>query len=109
MRQAMLAPIACAALIGLAGCGSSSSSSSSTQLERHHRPRRPQRTSTSSSSASSVKATTDAPVRLAVANAPVQSGVVQIAYHNIAINPDTLRVKVGTTIKWTNHDSVSTT
>jgi plastocyanin len=36
----------------------------------------------------------------------VQSGVVQIAYRNIAIEPDTVRVKVGSTIKWTNYDSV---
>jgi len=31
---------------------------------------------------------------------------VQIAYRNIAIDPDTVRVKVGSTIKWTNYDSV---
>jgi len=36
----------------------------------------------------------------------VQSGVVQIAYRNIAIAPDTLKVKVGSTIKWTNFDSI---
>ena len=30
----------------------------------------------------------------------------QIAYRNIAIAPDTLKVKVGSTIKWTNFDSV---
>jgi plastocyanin len=33
-----------------------------------------------------------------------QSGIVQIAYRNIAIAPDTVRVKVGSTIKWTNYD-----
>ena len=36
----------------------------------------------------------------------MQSGVVQIAYRNIAIDPDTLKVKVGSTIKWTNYDPV---
>jgi plastocyanin len=36
----------------------------------------------------------------------VQSGVVPIAYRNIAIAPDTVRVKVGSTLKWTNYDSV---
>jgi len=36
----------------------------------------------------------------------VHSGLVQIAYRNIAIAPDTLRVKVGSTIRWTNHDPV---
>ena len=37
---------------------------------------------------------------------PVKSGVVAIAYRNIAINPDTIRVKVGSTLKWTNYDPV---
>ena len=36
---------------------------------------------------------------------PVQSGVVNVAYRNIAIDPDTVRVKAGSTIKWTNYDS----
>ena len=40
------------------------------------------------------------------ASAPVQSGTVQIADRNIAIDPDTVKVKVGTTIKWTNYDPV---
>jgi plastocyanin len=35
---------------------------------------------------------------------PVQSGLVQIAYTNIAIDPDTVRAKVGSTVKWTNND-----
>ncbi|HTW41180.1 MAG TPA: plastocyanin/azurin family copper-binding protein [Solirubrobacteraceae bacterium] len=35
----------------------------------------------------------------------MQSGVVQIAYRNIAIDPDTVRVKLGATIKWTNYDA----
>jgi plastocyanin len=36
----------------------------------------------------------------------VHSGIVQIAYRNITIQPDTIRAKVGSTIKWTNYDSV---
>lgn len=39
-------------------------------------------------------------------SAPVQSGVVQVAYRNIAIDPDTLRVKAGSTVRWTNYDPV---
>jgi len=31
---------------------------------------------------------------------------VHVAYHNITIQPDTLKVKVGTTIRWTNYDSI---
>lgn len=37
---------------------------------------------------------------------PVHEGTMQIAYRNIAIDPDTVRVKVGTTVKWTNYDPV---
>lgn len=40
------------------------------------------------------------------ASAPVKSGTVEIAYRNIAIDPDTVKVKLGSTIKWTNYDSV---
>lgn len=39
-------------------------------------------------------------------SAPVKSGTVEIAYRNIAIDPDTVKVKVGSTIKWVNYDSV---
>jgi plastocyanin len=38
-------------------------------------------------------------------SAPVLAGVVQIAYRDIAIFPDTVRVELGSTIRWTNHDS----
>ena len=31
----------------------------------------------------------------------------QIAYRNIAINPDTVRVKVGSTLVWTDYDDVT--
>jgi plastocyanin len=40
------------------------------------------------------------------ASAPVKSGLVKISYHEIAIEPDTLKVKVGSTIEWTNEDPV---
>jgi plastocyanin len=36
----------------------------------------------------------------------VQSGTVKIKYHEITIEPDTLRVKAGSTIEWTNEDPV---
>jgi plastocyanin len=38
--------------------------------------------------------------------APVQSGLVNVAYRHITIAPDTLKVKVGSTIRWTNYDPV---
>ena len=37
---------------------------------------------------------------------PIRTGTVQVAYRNITIDPDTLRVKVGTTVRWTNFDPV---
>jgi plastocyanin len=40
------------------------------------------------------------------ANAPVQSGVVKIKYHLISIEPDTLKVKTGSTVEWVNEDNV---
>lgn len=33
-----------------------------------------------------------------------RGGVVQIEYRNYAINPDTVRVKAGSTVRWTNYD-----
>ena len=30
----------------------------------------------------------------------------QVAYRDITIHPDTLKVKVGSTVKWTNYDAI---
>jgi plastocyanin len=40
------------------------------------------------------------------ASAAVHDGVVQLAYRNIAIAPDTVRVRAGSTVRWTNYDAV---
>lgn len=32
------------------------------------------------------------------------SGIVQVEYREITISPDTIRVKAGSTVKWTNYD-----
>jgi plastocyanin len=37
---------------------------------------------------------------------PVLAGTAQIAYRNITVRPNTMRVKAGTTIRWTNYDEV---
>jgi plastocyanin len=98
MRRGPLLPlvIACSALLFAAGCGSSSSSSSAT-------------TSSTGTSASSGGLKTDTTPKYAApaSSAPVQSGTVQVAYRNIAIDPDTLKVKIGSTIKWTDFDDVT--
>ncbi|HYM46703.1 MAG TPA: plastocyanin/azurin family copper-binding protein [Solirubrobacteraceae bacterium] len=88
--------IACSALLFAAGCGSSSSSST------------PATTSSASGTSTSggLKPNTTPKYASPSSSSPVQSGLVQVAYRNIAIAPDTIRVKVGSTIKWTNYDSV---
>lgn len=95
--------LACSALLLAAGCGSSSSGSSSGSTAAT--------TASSTSTAgkpssSGLKANTTPKYASPSSSSPIQSGVVPIAYRNIAIDPDTLKVKVGSTIKWTNYDSV---
>jgi plastocyanin len=86
---------ACTALVVAAGCGSSSSSSTGTTA-----------TTAKHTSSEGLKPDTTPKYATPSSSEPVQSGVVQIAYRNIAIDPDTVRVKVGSTIKWTNYDPV---
>jgi plastocyanin len=105
MSTGLSTAIACTALAALAGCGSSSGSSSGTSAS----------TTSSASTANTVgagkpgsglKPSTTPKFATPPASAPVRSGTVQIAYRNIAIAPDTLRVKVGSTIRWKNFDTI---
>jgi plastocyanin len=98
IRGVTPAVIACSALLFAAGCGSSSSSTTSSTTAST--------TTSTSASSGGLKADTTPKYAAPAASAPVQSGTVQIAYHNIAIAPDTVKVKVGSTIKWTNQDAV---
>jgi plastocyanin len=96
MRRGLLSVvIACSALLFAAGCGSSSSSTTSST------------TASTSASSGGLKANTTPKYAAPAASAPTQSGTVQIAYRNIAINPDTIRVKVGSTLVWTDYDDVT--
>ncbi len=97
----------CACLAALAGCGSSSSSSGSSSTSSSSGAStspRPSTTASTHATTGSLKVVTTP--KFATATGPVRSGTVQVAYRNITIAPDTLRVKVGTTIKWTNYDNV---
>lgn len=94
--------IACCALLLAAGCGSSGSSGSSATTGSGST----KATTSSTPASGGLKPNTTPKYASPPPSAPVQSGVVQIAYRNIAIDPDTPRVKVGSTIKWTNYDSV---
>ncbi len=97
MRRGLSILIACSALVLAVGCGSSKSSTSSSSS---------QSAATPTSTSGELKTTATPKFVAPAASAPVQSGVVQVAYRDITIAPDTLRVKVGTTVRWTNYDAV---
>jgi plastocyanin len=103
MKTGIAALLASCALLVATGCGSSGESSSSAGTTATTTATA---TATTHTSGSSLKATTKPKYGVPSSSAPVQSGVVSIAYRNIAINPDTARVRVGSTIRWTNYDSV---
>ena len=90
--------LACTALAGAAGCGSSESKGTSTTS-----------TAKTSSTNTGVKGGLTVPGKINYAsppaNAPVQSGVITITYHEFAIEPDTLKAKVGSTLKWINNNA----
>lgn len=96
----------------MAGCGSSTTSNAGTAATSSTATGAPAATPSvstphaTSSPGGELKATTTPKFASPEPSAPVQSGVVEVAYRNIAIDPDTLRVKVHSTIKWTNYDSV---
>jgi plastocyanin len=98
MRKGFPVLIACSALVLATGCGSSNSSSSSSSSSSS--------TPKSTTASGGLKSDTTPKYASPEPSSPVQSGNVQIAYRNIAIDPDTVKVKVGSTIKWTNYDSV---
>jgi plastocyanin len=95
-RQSSVA-FACAAALIAAGCGSSKSSAITSATTA---------TSTTGTVKGGLVANGKINYASPPANAPVQSGLVKITYHEIAIEPDTLKVKVGSTIEWTNQDPV---
>ena len=88
MARGLPTLIACSALALLAGCGSSKSSPSTSSPSTLPR----------TTAAAGFKAPTAPKYGTPSSSAPVRSGSVQIAYRNITIQPDTLRVKVGSTI-----------
>jgi plastocyanin len=102
MRTGIAAVFACAALVLAAGCGSSSKPAAGTGTGTGTTSAK----AATTSGGASIKVDTTPKFASPSKSAPVQSGLVQIAYRNIAIAPDTVRVKVGSTIKWTNYDSV---
>jgi plastocyanin len=101
MNRAIAAVLACGGLLlavaVAGGCGSSGSSGGAASTAR---------TATRTAATSSLKADTTPRYASPPAAGPVQSGVVQVAYRNITIAPDTVRVKAGSTVRWLNYDAV---
>jgi plastocyanin len=96
--------IACAAAALLAaGCGSSESNGSSTGSGTTATTK-PGGGHTGASSSGGLKTDTTPKFASPSPAETAKSGTVQIAYRNIAIVPDTVKAKVGSTIKWTNKD-----
>jgi plastocyanin len=84
--------LVCSTLALMAGCGSSSKTSTATTAKT---------------------ATTHGGLTVAgkinyaspPAGTPTQSGQIAVTYREFAIEPDTVKAKVGSTVKWTNNDS----
>jgi plastocyanin len=104
MNRGLAAVIASSALAVLAGCGSSNESNGSSPATTTAAATAA--TAAKPAAAGGLKVNTKPKYGAPSRSAPVQSGIVQIAYRNIAINPDTVRVRVGSTIRWTNYDTV---
>jgi plastocyanin len=106
--NSLLFAVALLAIVPLTGCGSSTKSGakSTAQTAAATSTGSTDKTGTTAGG-SSLKVTGTPKFASPSSSDPVKSGSVQIAYRNITINPDTLRVKTGTTIHWTNFDSVT--
>jgi plastocyanin len=95
---ATAAAAACGLLLAASGCGSAGDSSTATETVST--------TAGGSSSHSTLRVNKTPRFAVPSPSSPLLAGVVQIAYRNIAIAPDAIRVKLGATIKWTNYDSI---
>jgi plastocyanin len=109
MRRPLCTLLLCCALAVLAGCGSGGSSGTSSSGAGSASAGSASASATARTAGTqtgSLKVQTTPKFGAPPATAPVLSGVVQIAYRNIAVNPDTIKVRLGSTIRWTNYDSV---
>jgi len=102
MRTGFATGFACMALLLAAGCGSSNKAAAGNSTGTNATSAK----AATNSGGASIKVDTTPKFASPSKSAPVDSGVVQIAYRNISIEPDTVRVKVGSTVRWTNYDSV---
>ena len=93
--------IGCAVALLLAGCGSSTDTTTVPESAASATP-----PSTTTTSGGGVKFGGKPKFASPSSSEAARGGTVQVAYRNITIQPDTLRIKAGTTVQWTNYDSV---
>jgi plastocyanin len=95
--------LACAVLLA-AGCGSSGSGGSSAAAGTTTAAGGTGTQTSSSGSHSELKADGTPKYASPSPSEPAKSGTIEVAYRNLAIAPDTVRAKVGSTVRWTNED-----
>ncbi len=105
IRSGVLTAVAALCMCLAAGCGSSGGSGSAGSTGTTASTSAGE-SSGATAGGSSLKVTGTPKFASPSPSDPVRSGNVQVAYRNITISPDTLRVKAGTTVHWTNFDSV---
>jgi plastocyanin len=105
----LLLTVVLLAAVPLAGCGSAATKTGTKSAASTSAAKTTGSTGKTGTAAggSSLKVTGTPKFASPSSSDPVKSGTVQIAYRNITIDPDTLRVKTGTTIHWSNFDSVT--
>lgn len=88
------------------GCGSSGSHTASQSSSGEPAASSPTQTQNgdTSSTGSRLKATTTPEFATPSSSEPVRTGVIAISYRYYTIQPDTVRARVGSTIRWTNLD-----
>jgi plastocyanin len=107
MRSAAATFLICAALALAVGCGSTRHPGSSAGAPASPAPGAAKAT-TAESGTGQVGLQPSGTPKFARPSrtAPVRSGRVRIEYRNITIKPDTLRVRLGSTLVWTNEDPI---
>lgn len=104
MRRPALKLTALAVTALATGCGSSSTQPSAASAP----PATASAPASTSTGTAPVLRITGTPKYVAPSKgSPVLSGSAAVAYRNISIAPDTLRVRVGTVITWRNYDPVT--
>jgi plastocyanin len=103
-RISLLAVAVAPCTLLLVACGSSGSSGTAATTTGAATAKTAATKTGTASGGSSLKVTGKPKFASPSSSEEVLSGTVQVAYRNITISPDTLRVKAGTTVRWTNYD-----